>query len=369
MRDFIHMPESIYKGCPQYVPDWQSEIADFFDPKKNPGLEFSDVQAFLVYSAGVPVGRIAGIVNHRANERWHVRNVRFSMIEFIDDLEVARMLIAAVERWGRERGMNRLQGPMGITDFDKEGMLVDDFQLTGSMNTYYNPEYYPHHLEQLGLTKEADWLQLRIEIPQEVPAKYSRVAQYCRQQMGLRVVKATASDIVSGGYGHKIFQLMNEAYKPVFGFSELSAEQIDIFLNKYIRLIDLQLIPIILNEQGEIVGVAITMGSLSAALQKSGGQLWPFGWWHMLKSVKWHTEDHAEMLLIAVRPDYQGYGVNAMFFDHLIPIYNKCGFRWAETGPQLENNVRELTQWKPLHPTFVKRRRCYCKELRIKDKG
>lgn len=363
MRDFVKLPDSIYAGCAQFVPDWQSDVVDFFNPKKNPGLEFSDVQAFLAYSEDVPVGRIVGIVNHKANERWQVRNVRFSMIEFIDDIEVSRALIEAVEHWGLERGMNTLQGPMGITDFDKEGMLVEDFQLTGSMSAIYNLDYYPRHMEQLGLTKETDWLQVRIDIPAEVPARYSRVAQYAREQIGLRVVKLSAHEIVKGGYGHDMFRLLNEAYKPIFGFSELSSAQVDSFLNKYVKLIDLQLLPIVLNDKDEMVGVAVTMGALSDALRKSRGRMWPFGWWHMMKSLKWQTENHTEMLLIAVRPDYQGLGVNALFFDDLIPIYNKCGFTWAETGPQLEDNVRELTQWKPLHPQFVKRRRCYRKEL------
>jgi len=363
MKDFIHVTDDIYSNCPQYVPDWEQDLVDFFAPKKNPGLEFSDVQAFVAYRNEVAVGRIVGIINHRANERWVSKNVRFSMIEFIDDPIVSKALIEAVEEWGKEKGMDTLQGPMGISDFDKEGMLIEDFDLEGSMNTYYNPEYYPKHMELLGLKKETDWLQIRIDIPKEVPAKYARVAQYAREQIGLRVVKKSAYDIVRGGYGREVFRLLNEAYKPIFGYSKLSGKQVDEFLKKYISLIDLQLLPIILNDKDEMVGVAVTMGSLNKALQKSKGKMWPLGWWHMIKSLKWEKEDHAEMLLIAVRPDYQGLGVNALFFDDLIPIYNKCGFTWAETGPQLENNMRELTQWKPLKPMFVKRRRCYTKKI------
>ena len=367
MRDFLRVPEGIYRGCPQYVPDWQSDTINFFNPRKNPGLEFSDVQGFVAYRHREAVGRIVGIINRRANERWQVKNVRFSMIEFIDDLAVSRALIAAVEQWGREQGMQKLQGPMGITDFDKEGMLVEDFHLTGALSSYYNLEYYPRHMEQLGLQKEADWLHIRINIPEEVPAKYARVAQYCREQIGLRVVKKTAHELIEGGFGHKVFQLLNEAYKPIFGYSELSHAQIDDFLHEYVPLIDLKLIPFILNDRDELVGVAVTMGSIAGGMQKAHGRMWPMGWWHMLKSLKLKTEDHTEMLLIAVRPDYQGYGVNALFFDDLIPIYNRCGFHWAETGPQLEDNVRELSQWKPLHPEFVKRRRCYYKKLGIKN--
>ena len=363
MNDFVHIVDSIYGNCPQYVPDLESDVRKLFNSRKNPGLEFSDIQAFVAYQNEQPVGRVVGIVNGKANQKWKVRNVRFSMIEFIDDMTVSSALLKAVEEWGKTKGMDALQGPLGITDFDKEGMLVEDFDMLGSMNTIYNPDYYPRHMEAYGLVKEVDWLQVRIDIPQDIPARYARVAQYAREQIGLRVVKLTVKEVFQLGYGKKVFALLNECYQPIFGFSTLSEKQMNTFINKYLRLIDLNLIPVILNDRQEVVGVAITMGSLSMAMQKAGGRLLPMGWYHLLKALKWKREDHAEMLLIAVRPDYQGLGVNAMFFNDLIPIYNNYGFKWAETGPQLEDNVRELSQWKPLHPQFVKRRRCYKKNI------
>ena len=365
MNDFICVPRAIYRDNGQYVPDLEGDVPKLFDPHNNSALEFSDIQPFVAYRDSVPSGRVVGIVNRKANERWQTHNVRFSMIEFEDDKEVSKALIEAVEAWGRERGMDTLQGPMGITDFDKEGMLVEDFHLMGSINTIYNPDYYPRHMEALGFQKEVDWLQIRIEIPQGVPARYARVAQYAREQIGLRVIKLTNKQIYEENYGRKVFELLNESYRPIFGFSALSPRQIDEFIHKYLRLVDKQLIPVVLNDKNEVVGVAISMGSLSRPMQKAKGRLWPMGWYHLLKALRWHREDNAEMLLIAVRPDYQGLGVNAMFFDDLIPIYNKYGFRWAETGPQLENNVRELSQWKPLKPEYVKRRRCYT--MKIKD--
>ena len=363
MNDFVHIVDSIYGNCPQYVPDLESDVRKLFNSRKNPGLEFSDIQAFVAYQNEQPVGRVVGIVNGKANQKWKVRYVRFSMIEFIDDMTVSSALLKAVEEWGKTKGMDALQGPLGITDFDKEGMLVEDFDMVGSMNTIYNPDYYPRHMEAYGLAKEVDWLQVRIDIPQDIPARYARVAQYAREQIGLRVVKLTVKEVFQLGYGKKVFALLNECYQPIFGFSTLSEKQMNTFINKYLRLIDLNLIPVILNDRQEVVGVAITMGSLSMAMQKAGGRLLPMGWYHLLKALKWKREDHVEMLLIAVRPDYQGLGVNAMFFNDLIPIYNNYGFKWAETGPQLEDNVRELSQWKPLHPQFVKRRRCYKKNI------
>ena len=364
--DFVRLPRMMYHGVTQYVPDLERDIAGIICRKDNPGLEFSNVQFFVAYRDDVPVGRIAGIVNRKANEHWKQRVVRFGLIEFIDDQDVSRALLEAVAQWGREQGMDTLQGPMGITDFDKEGMLIEDFHLTGTMNTIWNPDYYPRHMEALGFQKAVDWVQIRIQIPQETPLRYSRTAQYVREQIGLRVVKLSSSDVDKGNYGQRVFQLLNQAYEPIFGFSSLTAQQIDYFLDKYLKLIDLKLIPVVLNEKDELVGVAITMGSMTKAMQKANGRLWPMGWYHLIKALKWKHADSAEMLLIGVRPDYQGLGVNALFFDDLIPIYNQYGFKWAETGPQLEDNVRELSQWKPLKPEYVKRRRCYKKLINEK---
>ena len=364
-NDFIRLTDYMYRDCPQYVPELRSDVRALIDPRRvNAEHGALYLQPFVAYRNKTPVGRIVGIINHRANEKWQTKCVRFSMIEFIDDLDVSRALIEAVSQWGRSHGVTCIHGPLGITDFDKEGMLVEDFDMTGSPNTIYNPDYYPRHMEALGMEKEVDWVQIRINVPKEIPARYQRVAQYCREQMGLKVIKVTDDMIYHKGYGKKVFDLLNEAYEPLFGFTRLSDEQVNLFLHKYLQVIDKQLIPVIVDEKDNVVGVAVTMGSISQAMRKADGSLWPLGWFHLLKALKWKREENAEMLLIAVRPDLQGYGVNALFFDDLIPIYNKYGFRWAETGPQLEDNVRELSQWKPLHPEIVKRRRCYCKELK-----
>lgn len=364
MDDFVTFADKLYKGCPYYVPDLRTDVRNTFDTRKNPGLEFSDVQAFIAYNGqGETVGRIAGIINHRANEKWNVKNVRFGFIDFIDDPEASEALLKAVEQWGREQGMDHIQGPMGITDFDKEGMLVEDFDRTGSVNTLYNYPYYPRHLEALGYEKEVDWVQIRIDIPQDTPRKYARVARLSKEMFDLHNKRITTADITKHGYGQKIFRLLNEAYRPIFGFSELTDRQVEQFISQYLKLVDMELVSVVENKQDEVVGVAVTMCSLSHAMQKAKGKLLPFGWFHLLRALKWRPEDNAEMLLIAVRPDYQGLGVNALFFDDLIPIYNKHGIRWAETGPQLEDNVRELSQWKPLNPSFTKRRRCYQKKL------
>jgi hypothetical protein len=361
--DFINIPKYIYKGCMQWVPDLDRDARMLFDRRRKSEPEHCHIQPFVAYRNEVPLGRVVGIVNHKTNERWQQRVVRFGQIEFIDDLDVSRALIEIVERWGRTFGMDTLQGPMGVTDFDKEGMLIDDFQLTGTMSTIYNLDYYPRHMEALGFRKEVDWVQIRINIPDKTPARYARTAQYVREQMGLRVIKLDTPGIDKRHYAEQVMRLFNEAYRPIFGFAALSEAQIAAYLDRYLPIIDPKMVPIVINEQHEVVGAAVTIGSLTQALQKTSGRLWPTGWWHLLKALKWRHEDTVEMLLVGVRPDYQGMGVNALFFDDLIPIYNQLGFKWAETGPQLEDNVRELSQWKPLKPEFVKRRRCYIKQI------
>ncbi len=364
LRDFVQLPYKLYAGNSCYVPDLESDIYNVFNPSQNSGLEFTDIMPFMAYDAqGNAVGRIVGIINHRANQKWNTRNVRFGLIEFVDDRKVSAALLSAVETWGKEHGMDQIQGPMGIFDFDKEGMLVEDFDQLSSMITIYNPPYYPLHLEALGYEKDVDWIQVCIEIPKEIPEKYARVARLSKEMFGLTVRKLTHTDIYKRGYGRKVFELLNQAYAPLFGYTELSDRQIDEYVNRYLPLIDKRLIPVVENDKEEIVGVAITMGSLSHALQKAKGRLFPFGWYHLLKALKWKREEKVDMLLIAVRPDYQGLGVNALFFDDLIPIYNRYHFRYAETGPQLEDNVKELSQWGPLHPAYTKRRRCYKKKL------
>lgn len=362
LDNFVKFPIELYAGNEQFVPEMSSDVRGSFDPRKNHGLSFTEVQAFIAEKDGKVVGRIAGIINTRANKKWNTKVVRFSYIDFIDDLEVSEALLNTVVEWGKERGMTEIQGPLGITDFDKEGMLVEDFDRLGSMIDIYNYPYYPKHMEVHGYSKVVDWVQIRVEIPQEVPARYERVARLSKEMYGLRVKKVTLKEAYNGE-GRRLFDLMNMAYAPLFGYSSFTPRQIDFFLKMYLPIADMEMIPFVENEKGELVAAAVTMASMSKALQKSKGKMVPFGWWHMLKALRFKHEDTANMMLIAVRPDMQGLGVNALIFDDLIPIYNKKGYRYAETGPQLEDNVKELSQWKPMNPEVIKRRRCFGKKF------
>ncbi len=362
LDEFVRFPLELYKDCTQYVPDMENDVRNSFNPEKNHGLSFTEVQAFIAQRDGITAGRITGIINSRANKKWNTKVVRFGYFDVIDDIEVSKALFDAVMEWGREHMMTEIQGPLGITDFDKEGMLLEDYDRDSSMIEIYNYDYYPRHMERLGFEKVADWVQIRVGIPAEVPKRYARVASLSREMYGLHVRKLTFKEI-KNGYGRKIFHLMNEAYAPLFGYSAFSDKQIDYFVDMYLPIADMDLIPVVENDKGEVVAAAVTMGSLSNAMRKSKGRLFPLGWWYMLKAIKFKHEDTVNMMLIAVRPDMQGLGVNALIFEDLIPIYNRKGYRWAETGPQLEDNVKELSQWKPLNPETLKRRRCYCKKL------
>lgn len=368
LKDFIAFPKSLYAKCQQYVPDLDADMRKMFNPKSNSGMSFSDVEGFVAYRDGEPVGRVMAIINRHANEKWNTKSVRFSYLDFIDDDEVSATLLQTVEQWGRSRGMDKIVGPLGITDYDKEGMLISDFDMLGTMATYYNYPYYPVHMERLGYEKSVDWLSIRIAVPKETPAKYVRVARLVPEMFGVHTRVLTKREIREG-YIYKVFELLNASFAPLYGFSSFTREQAREFMRQYLPLIKTEMVPVVENDRGELVSIAITIGSLSHALRKANGRLFPLGWYHLLKAMKWRSEDTVELLLIAVRPDMQGLGLTALLFDRLVTVYNKMGFKWAETGPQLEDNFKELSQWKPLRPQFVKRRRCYQKDIQTIKKS
>ena len=365
MDDFVKLPRKIYKGNSCYVPDMESDVRGWFDPKHNPGLQHSEVAPFVAYDErGEVVGRIVGIINRKANEIWNGSCVRFGWIEFVDDTDVSAALLKAVEDWGRSKGMDSIQGPLGISDFDKEGMLIEDFDKMGSAITIYNPPYYPEHMVQHGFGKEVDWIQVKIEIPKEVPARFARVQKLVEEMYGLKVKKLTPKEVFKEGYGRKIFRLLNEAYSQLFGYTPHSDEEADAFVSQYIKMLDLKMLPMVEDEKGDLIACSITMPNLSRALQKSKGRMFPLGWYHLLRALKFKHEDEVELLLIAVHPEWQALGINALIFADLIPVFNEKGFRSAETGPMLEDNLKVLTQWKALNPTIYKRRRCFSKEIK-----
>ncbi len=365
---FINFNYWLYKNHPYAVPDLDFSLRDTFNPKKNPGLEFSEMQLFLAYKDGKVAGRVVAIINKRANSTWNVKNVRFGWIDFIEDIDVAKALLDTVEQWGRERGMTHCQGPMGITDMDKEGMLTEGFDRLGTMSTLYNYPYYPQYLERLGYQKEAEWMELHMDVPDKVPDKYARVGQIVMQREKVHIKKLNGKrDIFQNGYGQKIFDVINDAYSPLFGYSRMTPRQIEGYVKTYLPLLDLRMVTLVeTDDTNQVVAVGISMPSIVRSLQKSKGKLLPFGWFHLLKSLKFKHEDGVELLLIAVHPDWQGRGINALLFTDLIPVYQQMGFKWAETNCILEENVKTQTQWQYLDAQIVKRRRCYKKEIQKK---
>ena len=364
LKSFIHFNYDLYKNNEYAVPELSLDLMNTFSKKKNAALEFCEFQLFLAKREGKVVGRIAAIINHKANKVWETEEVRFGWIDFIDDIAVSKALLDTVEKWGKERGMKKMVGPLGFTDFDREGMLIEGFDRLGTMSTYYNYPYYPQHMEQHAMEKEIDWVERYVACPDEIPEKYARISALVAKRSGLRVKKLqNMKEVMRENWGHKIFRLINDSYSPLFGYSPLSEKQIDQLVNTYMPLVDLRMQSLILNEADELVGVGISMPSIVRALQKARGQLFPFGWWHLLKALKWKHEDGVELLLIAIRPDYQSKGVNALIFNDLIPVYKAMGFKWAETNPQLEDNFQSQAQWEYLNPIVHKRRRCYKRNI------
>lgn len=365
LKRFIRFNYRLYKDNPYSVPDLYDDMLNTFNKKKNAAFEFCEADYFLAYKDDQIVGRIAAIVNHRANETWKKQNVRFGWIDFIDDPKVSSALIRTVEEWGKERGMTHIQGPLGFTDFDAEGMLVEGFDQLSTMATIYNYPYYPQHMERIGFEKDADWVEYQIYIPDAIPDKHLRIADIVQRKYGLSVKKCTSKRTLASKYGQKIFQLMNEAYRPLYGYSALSEQQIRQYVKMYLPIIDLRMITLVVDAEDELVGVALSMPSLAQALQKSHGRLLPFGWYHLLKALFLnHRAPMLDLLLIAVRPEYQNKGVNALLFSDLISAYQKLGFVFAESNPELELNGKVQAQWEYFKTEQHKRRRAFIKEIK-----
>ena len=364
LKKFARFNYKLYKDNPYSVPDLYSDILKTFSREKNPAFEFCEAEYFLAYQDGKIVGRVAAIINHKANATWGKKAVRFGWIDFIDDLDVSRALLKAVEQWGADKGMTIMEGPLGFTDMDAEGMLIEGFEELSTMATIYNYPYYPEHMEKLGLGKAIDWVEMKLMVPEKLPEQYEKIARIVQQRLNLHVRKLrSVKEIRRTGLGYKIFDLVNEAYKPLFGYSEMTKGQIDRYINEYLPILDLNMVTLVEDANNELVGVGISMASLSRALQKAKGRLWPFGWWHLLKALFIKRPPILDLLLIAIKPEYQGKGVNAIMFADLIPIYIKYGFEWGETNPELEVNDKIQSQWHYLDNRIHKRRRCYTKEI------
>lgn len=366
LKKFIRFNYELYKDNPYSVPDLYEDMLNTFSDK-NAAMEFCKAKYFLAYNEkGEIVGRVAGIINEKANKKWDRKTVRFGWIDFIDDIEVSKALLDKVEQWGRENGMTEMQGPLGFTDMDAEGMLIEGFEELSTMATIYNYPYYPVHMEKLGFEKDADWIEMRLTVPREtgLPERLKRIAEIVMEKYNLSIKKYTSSKKIAKDYGQDIFKLINEAFSPLFGYSELSQKQIDQYIKMFLPFLDLKLISLITEADGRLIGVGISMPSLSRALQKAKGKLFPFGWFYLLKALKWEKPKDLDLMLVAIKPEYQNKGVNSILFYDLLPIYIEEGYEYVETNVELETNTKVQSQWIYFERRQHKRRRCFKKELK-----
>ncbi|MDH6534802.1 GNAT superfamily N-acetyltransferase [Parabacteroides sp. PM5-20] len=364
LRDFVRFSIDLYKENPYYVPDLINDEMETLDRQKNPAFEVCDAIYFLAYKNGKIAGRIAGMINRPSNEAWNQKHARFGFVDFIDDPEVVDALFEAVEKWAVTQGMNALHGPMGFTDMDNEGMLVEGFDQLGTMATIYNYPYYPKQIERIGFQKDQDWHEFKIYIPEQIPEKHLRIGEIVKKKYGLKVVKVkNAKEVMP--YAQKIFDTLNLAFAPLYGFAPLTQKQIDYYVNKYIPMLRFELVTLIIREEDDaVVGFGISLPNLSRALQKAKGRMFPLGWYYLLKTLK-SKPKVIDLYLTGILPEYQGKGVNALLFNDLIPIYQKLGVVFAESNPELETNNAVQAQWDYFKTEHHKTRRAYIKQLTI----
>jgi len=360
---FVEFPNKLYEGNQYFVPKLFFDEMDTLNPEKNAACKFCDMALYLAYKDGEVVGRVAAIVNRIANENWNHKEVRFGWFDFIDDPEVSSALLERVAAFGRERGMERMAGPLGFTDFDPEGMLVDGYDQLCTMALTYNYPYYMKHMEALGFTKEIDWLEYKIIIPKEVPEKITRVANIVRERYGMKVRHITKNDVFKKGLGHEIFDLINVTYSHLYNFTILPYDVIDQYVDLYMGFLDLDLVTVIDDADGNLAGFGVTMPSITRALQKCGGKLLPTGMLRILNSMYFKHEPSMELLLVAVRPEHKNKGILALMFERMIPLANKYGFEYAETNAELESNVGMISAWSAFDKEQTKRRRVYGKDI------
>lgn len=365
---FIDFHNELYKGNPYHVPNLYFDEMNTFRKDKNAAFDFCEAEYFMAYRDGKAVGRVAAIINHSANKKWERESVRFGWIDFVDEIEVSKALLKAVEDYGKSKGMKEIVGPLGFTDMDPEGMLLYGYDQLGTQATAYNYPYYPEHMDRMGgWEKDNDYVEYKLYVPEEMPEKYATIAKMIQKRYNLQVKKLKRNEIYGeNGYGKKIFNVVNETFKDLYGYSKLTDRQIEQYVKMYLPMADLDLITIIEDwntPDHKVVGVGISIPSLARALQKCGGKLFPFGWWHILRALKFHKTEVVDLLLVGVLPEYRQKGANALLFYDLIPHYQRLGFKWGETHVEMETNMKVQGQWQYLNREIHKRRRCYKKDI------
>ena len=360
---FVKFGIDLYKGNPYYCPPIIFDEVNTFRPSSNPALDVCDYVIYMAYRDKKIVGRIVGIINHRANEAWGVKKCRFGWLEFIDDYEVFKSLMDAVSEWGKSRGMDRLNGPVGFTDFDHQGLLLEGFDYNAPMASLYTHPYYVAHYERYGLVKETDWIEYQITPPTEAPERMKRLVQIVATRNKLHTVKVKSARELKKKYGYSYFDVLDAAYQKLYNYQPMTPRQKKYYCDMYFPLLNFDFVTMVANENDEIIAVGLGMPSLSEALRKCGGRLFPFGWFHLLKALKSKRITDFDLLLIGVRPDYQDKGVTALIFNEMTPYFAQYGIQRVETTAILETNKKSLACFEEFDHIQHKRRRAFVKDL------
>lgn len=364
LKEFAKFPEILYKDCEQWVPDLISDEITNFTPKNNPLFEYCDARCFMAYRDGKPVGRIAGIISRKANEKWGTKRIRISRFDFIDDLEVSKALINAVEEWGRAEGLEEIHGPIGFCDLDQEGMLIEGFEYQSLFFTIYNYPYYVKHMEALGFEKDVDWVEYRVKVPDKVDERIKKLSELVMKRSKLRVFKAKKKRELYK-YIMPLFEVLNEAYSKLYGVVPLTEAMINKYKNQFIMLINIEYVRLILDENDRLVGFGFAIPSLSEASKVSRGRLFPFGWLRLLMATK-KKNTVLDLYLLGVIPEMQNKGLTALLMNEITEVAIKNRMTYAETGPELETNDKVQALWKGYDAIQHKRRRCWIKKIEAK---
>ena len=358
---FIKFPMELYKGNPYYVPPLINEEKSIWVKEENPALQYSEAAQFLAYKGENIVGRIAVMINHKEEKELGIRKVRFGWLDFIDDIEVSKTLINTAIEYAKSKGISKIEGPMGFTNLDKAGMLTKGFDKLATMIGIYNFDYYPKHMEQLGLVKEKEWVEFEINFPDTLPDKVEKFSNLIAEKYELELVKfKSKKDILP--LVEPMFKLLDDTYKHLSTYTPITQEQIKHYKEKYFKFIDKDYIVCIKDRYSSLISFAITMPSYSKALQKAKGKLFPFGWWHLLNAGK--KNDRANFYHIGIHPQYQKRGVTAIIFKEIYETFKKKGVKFLETNPELEENASIQALWQDYNPINHKRRRTYSLEIK-----
>lgn len=359
LKTFIRFPLSLYKGNPYYVPNMFSDELNTLRADRNPAFEEATARYWLAYKGGKVAGRVAAMIVPKHEIKWGEKYMRFGWLDFINDTEVVSALMSTVEAWAKEEGKNGIHGPLGFTDLDREGMLVEGFEEVTTLATIYNYPYYPHHLEELGYVKDVDWLEHEFTVTNRSEEKMIRAAKLVSERYNLHMFRGRKKDLLK--IAPQLFDVLNEAYRGLYGTVPLSEAQIQTYIKTYFGFVNLDYIPIVLDENEDIVAFGITFPSFSKALQQSGGYMFPFGFIYFLLAM-WKT-DRADLYLVGVRDKYRRTGITAMLMAQILQTFLKRGIKLVESNATLETNQDILAMWKYFDNRQHKRRRCYVKHL------